>query len=645
MFITVDVDNVSGSFGTSGRITKAITDVNGVYTGVQDVDIVTKLTNRVVGDYVANDGSKPNDGDTAENWVNGADTTTNPDHNFFTDGGTKSYIGENVYAVYDKNNFIIGAVILGEAVGGTKNFAYVLDPVKNESYRDGNYYWQFEAVLNGEKVTLDAKSKFASTIDTLRNNWHDMVELRFTDDVVTEVIDVAADKIYGSPFAEITTRAVNDDAESVYDVVLTGPDHGNTNSVDQDGTADGNVRLENVFRGGPESNTTKSFTATQMGYLNLQGRTLWVLNGQADYGIDFTREAKAVVIQPENGDEKVREYDSVQGAVDSLGDPIPGNDVKEFYGIISAALNSQGVAEWVVFYSNTNVDTRNSVEGPVSYMDVIINIRLPGNDSVQYFDVAKVAKPATGSIAFVDSPDETARKDSVTTGRPIVWPVPGYRAKQTTLPVVWNKDNGATVTFDYELYVAPVTVTKIEVKTAPTKANGYKVGETLDLTGMVITITKSDGTTEDVTAIDTGFTALTAKGITMDVNALPGTYTASFDITFTHTASSQTCKQAIGMTARTGTASVGAVNGTITAGNAGTATATVTLSNGATVTGVTVSPGGAGTGVSAAMNADGVTVDITADNTVTADTYTITVNWAHEDGTAGTAATTTLTVA
>ena len=370
-----------------------------------------------------------------------------------------------------------------------------------------------------------------------------------------------------------------------------------------------------------------------------------MLNGQADYGIDFTREAKAVVIQPENGDEKVREYDSVQGAVDSLGDPIPGNDVKEFYGIISAALNSQGVAEWVVFYSNTNVDTRNSVEGPVSYMDVIINIRLPGNDSVQYFDVAKVAKPATGSIAFVDSPDETARKDSVATGRPIVWPVPGYRAKQTTLPVVWNKDNGATVTFDYELYVAPVTVTKIEVKTAPTKATGYKVGETLDLTGMVITITKSNGTTEDVTAADAGFTALTAKGITMDVNALPGTYTASFDITFTHTASSQTCKQAIGMTARTGTANVGAVNGTITAGNAGTATATVTLSNGATVTGVTVSPAGAGTGVSAAMNADGVTVDITADNTVTADTYTITVNWAHEDGTAGAAVTTTLTVA
>ena len=69
----------------------------------------------------------------------------------------------------------------------------------------------------------------------------------------------------------------------------------------------------------------------------------------------------------------------------------------------------------------------------------------------------------------------------------------------------------------------------------------------------------------------------------MDVNALPGTYTASFDITFTHTASSQICKQAIGMTARTGTANVGAVTGTITAGNAGTATATVTLTNGATV--------------------------------------------------------------
>ena len=85
----------------------------------------------------------------------------------------------------------------------------------------------------------------------------------------------------------------------------------------------------------------------------------------------------------------IREYSSVQGAVDSLGDPIPGNDVKEFYGIISAALNSQGVAEWVVFYSNTNVDTRNNVNGPVSYMDVDVRIKIGANgEASMYLPVA-----------------------------------------------------------------------------------------------------------------------------------------------------------------------------------------------------------------------------------------------------------------
>ena len=60
VFITVDTDDVSGAYigagPGKGEITKAITDVNGVYTGVQDVDIITRLSDRVVGDYLASAG-------------------------------------------------------------------------------------------------------------------------------------------------------------------------------------------------------------------------------------------------------------------------------------------------------------------------------------------------------------------------------------------------------------------------------------------------------------------------------------------------------------------------------------------------------------------------------------------------------------
>ena len=43
------VDDVSATAGDGLKVTKAITDVNGVYTGVQDVDIITKTSDRIVG--------------------------------------------------------------------------------------------------------------------------------------------------------------------------------------------------------------------------------------------------------------------------------------------------------------------------------------------------------------------------------------------------------------------------------------------------------------------------------------------------------------------------------------------------------------------------------------------------------------------
>ena len=441
VFITVDVDSVSGSFADNVKITRAITDVNGVYSGVQDVDIITKTTDRVVGDYLISNGSTA--AATTNDW-SGTDAA-NVDNQYISDGSGKTYLGENAYAVYDKNNFIIGAVILGEAVGGTKNFAYVLDPVKNESYRDGTYYWQFEAVMNGEKVTLDAKSKFSNTIDTLRNNWHAMVELRFTDDVVTEVKAIGDEKIYefNSARDEIVDRQVNDD-ESIYDAILTGPDFDDANNFDQDGADNGSVKFKNVFRG----NYGYSFGETEIGYLNLQGRTLWVLNGQRDHGIDFIRDAKAVVIQPENEKIEIREYSSVQGAVDSLGDPIPGNDVKEFYGIISAALNSQGVAEWVVFYSNTNVDTRNNVNGPVSYMDVDVRIKIGANGEASTWRTIQVARPSDGSD-YVTIPTPEVIKHGPGGGPSIM---PGWHVVETGgIPFFWEKNaTGKYVVFTYE---------------------------------------------------------------------------------------------------------------------------------------------------------------------------------------------------
>jgi hypothetical protein len=79
----------------------------------------------------------------------------------------------------------------------------------------------------------------------------------------------------------------------------------------------------------------------------------------------------------------------------------------------------------------------------------------------------------------------------------------------------------------------------ISVKTAPTKVT-YNAGEQLDLNGLVVKLTKSDSTTEDVALAD-----FVAKGIT--TSPVAGAALASTDtkVTITHTASGKTVEQNI----------------------------------------------------------------------------------------------------
>ena len=86
---------------------------------------------------------------------------------------------------------------------------------------------------------------------------------------------------------------------------------------------------------------------------------------------------------------------------------------------------------------------------------------------------------------------------------------------------------------------APVIVDSIAIKTAPTKTT-YTTGEALDLAGLIVTLTKSDNSKEDV-----AFANFAAKGLTVapaNGTALATTNTA---VTITHTASGQITTQSI----------------------------------------------------------------------------------------------------
>ena len=134
----------------------AITDVTGVYTGVQDVDIEMSPS-------------------------------------------TKLQVPQYIYSLVDDDQYIIASIVLGEAQGSVENYAVILDaPTSEERLSDGTYVWTFDAIMGGEKVEMTARSEYQDVITDL--DWaavtKEVMELRMdADGYVTGADPVDPDKV------------------------------------------------------------------------------------------------------------------------------------------------------------------------------------------------------------------------------------------------------------------------------------------------------------------------------------------------------------------------------------------------------------------------------------------------------------------
>ena len=325
VFLTVDLDTVND--GTN----KAITDVEGVYTGVQSVEIEI-------------------------------DTKTN--------AGLPQ-----VYTVYDSDYYVVGAVVIGEANGSGQNLAYILSNAKSEEKKDDTYYWTFDAVLNGEIQTLTAKSKYSNTMNALQKD--SVQELRFDGDYVTKVSPVKTEDIYTN--VDMGNEIKDKD---VYQMLNLEP---------------------NNLNGTPKTT------------LNLQGRTMYITADRTDAGLAFTSDAKAVVIQKENNKENVKtEFASVGSAISHLADADISNPGTQFDGNIFAALDSNGVAKWVVFVSDTPLNSGSgsgstpTVDGlgiavDTNSLQVVAKFKQGTPAAAQRQQIVLALRDAGVNVSFVDS--------------------------------------------------------------------------------------------------------------------------------------------------------------------------------------------------------------------------------------------------
>ena len=429
--------------------TTAITDVDGVYTGVQEVKIEI-------------DSSKIH---------SDADTTSLT---------ADLYHVDPVYTVYNGDGYVIASVVIGEAQGANKNYAYILSGATMEEVRDGVTYWQFDAVMGGKKQTLTIQDKFGTTIQELVPNT--VQELMFSGDYVTK-IKAVTDQV------NCALQQIDAGNDDVYDITFDTTRAGtSTNYADYTDSA-------------YQQPVNAGVVGTDNTTITLQTRTLYTTRmanavqhagdwGQT-VGLTFVADAPAVVIQMQNNKKTTTEYASVSEALGAMADANTTADGQQFRGRIVAVLNDLGVAEWVVFISATPV----------------------------------TAGTTTGTPSGAVAPTITVDKGTRTISAGFLYDVPA-NARYTQIALALNSagvdfnfiDPGLTYAIDSDGKWWPISVTDFYRLTVNNNVSYIQKASVGDTTlGKVVTVTGTgtgyvlDAGLDDGTALS-GYQDYTSKG-------------------------------------------------------------------------------------------------------------------------------------
>ena len=271
--------------------------------------------------------------------------------------------GASVYAVYDDDNYIIGAIVLGEDKASTDSYAYMLKDVGNEYIdEDDNYYWDVEASVDGTETTLTIKTD-VSDFSTVRTKILNAIGagkagmMRVYYDADGYVVD--ADNISDSDTGVYGNSDFGTDVD---------PDDFNVYTV---GWGAMNVS------GGVSAN------------FNISGRTLYAHD--SDAGLRLASGAPVIVIQPRQDNtpahnrlsDSIESFSDFKSAVESLDNGNNNNGYNNFVGWISAVIGDNGQASYVVISSDTviTVDTTGGSGRPSEVSD-ITNVQLMSNKQV-----------------------------------------------------------------------------------------------------------------------------------------------------------------------------------------------------------------------------------------------------------------------
>jgi len=314
VYLTMEINNVSKDENNVSGAQIGLTKVTGTYTGVQDVDLR----------------------------VYGAKTNTLKDNS-------------GIIAVFDKDLYIIGAVVVGEDDSSSNSYIYILDSAKNERYDSEAdcSFWEMDAVVDGVITTVTVKDKYGTMKDDV--NAITGVDHPGQDCLVKATYDkdgyITA---LGEKDGSLTPADVNnDDRYSAKDYTHDIE----TGASPFDGTGKEfktySVKYAATGATGKEPKTGDFYRT---------GRTLFNDNAVAtgtdkDAGITLGKDGKVIVVQNDRtvkGQKDKRvwdEFSDLQSAIDWLANS------ETFTGYVSAVLNDNGSAKYIVFNGTDRLDT------------------------------------------------------------------------------------------------------------------------------------------------------------------------------------------------------------------------------------------------------------------------------------------------
>ena len=351
IYIVVDEDAVDPG--------KGITEVTGLYTGVQNVNLVVP-------------------------------------HNKW------------IHAVWE-DNYIVAAIVFGDAEGIVDNYAFIRSGVNREwketdANGDVTHFWEFDAVMDGVKTTKTVKTRFANTTRQLKPGTVQELVLD-SDGYVTKIKDL--ENTPNTPAAtHVSGNEIYDNVDFNSTAVTSLKDYDAYHIMTRFADRNYSSLYDHV-------SNTDTLTGLNPGTTNInlafQNNTLRYTTRNNDIGLPVTKDAKAVVWQSINGKSTWTDYSSVAAAYamlnDADGDSTTNvNGAKQFDGEVIAALNSNGVAEWVVFIDYTPTQGKNpSYPGGSVTGNYVTDIEI--NGAFLNIERTNVVAPAT-SVSMVQSQAE-----------------------------------------------------------------------------------------------------------------------------------------------------------------------------------------------------------------------------------------------